>query len=47
MLGKFRSGTLDYTMARRMIEAGYDLEPEPEEPDMTYQMQCEYELNWG
>jgi len=44
LLGKLRRGTLEFTMAQRMINAGYGPEPEP---DMTYQMEVEYEPNWG
>ena len=42
LLSKLRNGTLDYYTAELMVRAGYG-DPEPEEPDMTYQMQCEYD----
>jgi len=44
LLGKLRRGTLDFAMTHRMIAAGYGPEPEP---DMTYQMEVNYEPNWG
>jgi len=44
LLGKLRRGTLDYAMARRMIAAGYGPEPKPDAP---WQMEVEYEPDWG